>query len=107
MSEWLTTSQVGKMLGLTPTTVCRLCDEGKLAFIRPAGTQRRIQRAVVEAYLASLAKATGAKIIKTPTPTPTPTLERPVLRAPRAAGPSPVVAEIRAMLRRSRSGQHS
>lgn len=60
----LTLPEVGKMIGVSSTSVRKLCDEGKLKFIRPLGPQghRRVTVAEVNRFLDSLGMA------KTPPP---------------------------------------
>ena len=71
-SEWLTTSQAGRLLGLTSTTICRMCNDGRLKHIRPAGTQRRIHRSVIEAHLVHATGTHSSAPTLAPTPTPMP-----------------------------------
>ena len=93
---WLTTTQAGRMLGLSAATIRTMCNDGRLQCIKPAGTARRISRASIEKHLANA----GYK----PPPEPTPVLPTPVLRA---RGPSKVVERIQKKLRQLRSEQPS
>lgn len=51
MSEWISTKQAMRILGVGSTTVKRWADEDKLPFIRTAGGHRRFRRSVVERLL--------------------------------------------------------
>lgn len=50
MSDYLTTTQAGRLLGLSSESVRTLCDSGKLPCMRPGVRQRRILRTDVERY---------------------------------------------------------
>ncbi|WP_073381981.1 BldC family transcriptional regulator [Nocardiopsis flavescens] len=47
----LTSGEVAQMLRVTPVTVARWADQGKLSSFRTLGGHRRFHRAEVEAYL--------------------------------------------------------
>lgn len=49
----LTPLDVARRMGVTPSTVSRWADEGKLAFFRTPGGQRRFRRSDVEALIAA------------------------------------------------------
>lgn len=50
MSDWISTKDTTRMLGVAPTTLRRWADEGKLVCRRTAGGHRRFLRASVEAF---------------------------------------------------------
>ncbi len=49
MSEWISTKETTRMLGVAPTTLRRWADEGKLVCRRTAGGHRRFLRSSIEA----------------------------------------------------------
>lgn len=95
-NDWLTTTEAGRLLGLSSATIRNMCDDGRLAHIKPCGEHRRIPRTAVEALLAKL----GYKPMLEPTPLP----PEPVLR-PRQ--PSKVASRLQAKLRRLQSARQS
>lgn len=50
--EWLTPAAAAAALGLTPKSIARLADQGRIRAIRPGGTQRRYAAADIEAIIA-------------------------------------------------------
>ncbi len=46
--EYLTTTQAARLLGVSPRTVSRWADEGRIAYLVTLGGHRRIARSVVE-----------------------------------------------------------
>lgn len=82
------------MLGVCAQTIRTMCDDGRLECIKPAGTQRRISKATVDAYLTKL----GCK----PALTPARLLAPPGHQAPY---PPEAMAEIRKKIRRLRTEQ--
>ena len=50
MSEWISTKDTTRLLGVAPTTLRRWADEGKLVCRRTAGGHRRFLRSSIEAF---------------------------------------------------------
>ena len=50
MSEWISTKETTRMLGVAPTTLRRWADEGKLVCQRTAGGHRRFLRSSIESF---------------------------------------------------------
>lgn len=97
-NAWLTTTEAGQMLGLCAHTIRRMCDDGRLPCIKPAGTERRIARAAVVAYLEKL----GHKM--TESPAQTQPVVKPVLTRPASR---PVANRLREKLKRLQAARHA
>lgn len=50
----ITTRQAAKLLGISPASVLRLCNEGKLPNVKPLGCHRRYDPEDIKRYIESL-----------------------------------------------------
>jgi excisionase family DNA binding protein len=60
-SRYLRTSDVAKLLQVSPGTVSTWAKEGKLPFVRTLGGQRRYPEAAIRALLATLTAEAGPR----------------------------------------------
>jgi len=62
----LSTHEVAQILGVTPMSIIRYCENGQLPFTKTPGGHRRIQRVDVEAFAASRGVRVSEQLVAHP-----------------------------------------